>query len=70
MVINWGEVRQHIISGLEEVKALQDGSINIVEHTKQIEHEFYQIAYHLGIEIKWKYHLIVGLSLYSRENLY
>ena len=52
MVINWGEVRQHIISGLEEVKALQDGSINIPKHTKQIEHEFYQIAYHLGIEIK------------------
>ena len=64
------ELLRHIKSGLEEVKLLLEGNIDIVERGKQIEHEFHQIAYHLGIKLKWKYHLIVGLSLYLRGNLY
>ena len=47
-------VSDHIKSGLEEVKLLLEGSINVVAHAKQIEHEFYEIASHLGIEVEVK----------------
>ena len=49
------EVLEHIKSGLEEVKSLlNDDGFNTAQFAKQIEHEFYEIAEHLGIEVEVK----------------
>ena len=45
-------VSDHIKSGLEQVKLLLEGNIDVVDRAKQIEHEFYEIASHLNIKIK------------------